>query len=102
VIGNPYFFTKEYIQQEKDDNALMRRAKREEDPNILSQQQMQIVSRLQDDFKGHLLRRTTKSKSWNGGQLLDLPPLVETMGILKLTDKEMQIVDQLSEEAKDM
>jgi hypothetical protein len=62
--------------------------------------QVESVRRLQQRFKGHLLRRTIDSVNWCGQTLLNLPPHVDLVGILRLTKRESDILDERAEAAK--
>jgi TATA-binding protein-associated factor len=89
------------VQEEKDDNAAFRRAKKLDDDGItLRQAQVDAVRRMQAQFAGHILRRTVDSQNWKGQTLLDLPPHKDILGILQLTEREKDIINARAEDAR--
>ncbi|KAJ3563513.1 hypothetical protein NP233_g8897 [Leucocoprinus birnbaumii] len=101
LVGLPYFFSELCIAEEKDDNALIRKAKKlDDDGEALRAVRVQITRRLHDRCKGHFLRRTTGSRDWVGRTLLPLPPYLEIIGLLRLSDREVLILQDRQEAAK--
>jgi len=49
---------------------------------------------------GHFLRRTTSSVGYTGTLLLNLPSYQEIVGLLKLTQRETNIITEHAEDAK--
>jgi len=63
-------------------------------------EQSKIVPRLQDHCRGNFLQRHSKSTTPTGCPLLSLPPYHEIIGLLKLTEWEMKIIEDRAEAAK--
>ena len=112
LVGVPYFFTADAHQEEKNDAASLRRAKKElpEDYNPLDGDgeddpvkacQVLIAQRMQAQFQGRVIRRTIDSKDWEGNLLLNLPPYSAQHAILDLTPREMAIISAKAEAVKD-
>ena len=55
-----------------------------------------------EQFRDYIIRRTVDSKDWEGKSLLDLPPYKPILGVVEITEREMGIVLQLAEAAKDI
>jgi TATA-binding protein-associated factor len=101
LVGVPHFFTEQSYLEEKEDAAAIRRAKKlDDDGQSVRSLQVLSVRRMQKQFLGSILRRTTDSKNWNGQTLLDLPPHEDIMGVLTLTERETQIINERAEAAK--
>lgn len=66
-----------------------------------AREKFRIVRRLQNQYNGHIIRRTTMSKNWEGKTLIDLPPLITIEGYLKLSQRETDIVNALAKKAKE-
>lgn len=101
LLGIPYFQTDASVEETRQDNSDLRKAKKMDD-NGLSAHRVQIkaVRRIQQQFQGHVLRRTTNSRNWQGNPLLNIPPHKDIIGILTLTDRETEILAQRAEDAK--
>jgi hypothetical protein len=100
-VGIPHFFTEVSFIEEKTDASKLRRAKKlDDDGEAVLAEQLQVVRRLQSHCRGHFLRRTAASRDWEGRDLLPLPPYIEIIGILNLTEREMTIIQERSEAAK--
>jgi TATA-binding protein-associated factor len=54
-----------------------------------------------EHFGDYIIRRTVDSKDWEGKSLLDLPPFKLILGVVEITEREMGIILQLAEAAKD-
>ncbi|KAJ3564157.1 hypothetical protein NP233_g8477 [Leucocoprinus birnbaumii] len=101
LIGLPYFFSELCVAEEREDNAMLRRAKKlNDDGESLRAARVHITRRLHDLCKGHFLRRTTASLDWAGRTLLPLPPYIEIIGLLQLSEREMLILHERQEAAK--
>ncbi|KAJ3566667.1 hypothetical protein NP233_g6859 [Leucocoprinus birnbaumii] len=101
LVNLDYFFSELCIAEEKEDNALIRKAKKfDDDGESLRAARMQITRRLHDRCRGHFLRRTTNSYDWVGRTLLPLPPYLEIIGLIKLSDREILILQDRQEAAK--
>lgn len=101
LVGVPHFFTETSFIEEKDDAAALRRAKKlDDDGEALLMTQLKSIKCLQGHLIGCFLRRTTTSLDYLGNVLLPLPPYVEILGILNLTPRESQIIEDRAEAAK--
>ncbi|KAF5347355.1 hypothetical protein D9756_010004 [Leucocoprinus leucothites] len=101
LVGIPYFSTELSHEDDKEDAARLRKAKKlDDDGAALNAERLHTVCRLQDHIRGHLLRRTTASVDCTGKPLLDLPPYQEIIGLLKLTERETDIMADRAEAAK--
>ncbi|KAJ3885134.1 P-loop containing nucleoside triphosphate hydrolase protein [Lentinula edodes] len=101
LIGIPHFMTKDSAEEAKEDAAAIRKAKKVEDDGLTLQQvQIRAVRRIQAQFLGHVLRRTIDSRDWSGKRLLDLPPFKTIVGVLTLSDREMEILVQRQQDAQ--
>lgn len=111
LIGIPYFLSPEAHDDEKADAAALRKAKKEvsemdddESPSensLIRRIHINASLRMQKQFQGRIVRRTTQSVDWRGKNLLDLPPIIRIKAIVKLTDREMKIINKLAEAAKE-
>ena len=101
LIGIPYFLTEESVDQELEDKATIRRAKAMDDDGLsLKIAQVELVRRMQTHFVGSILRRTHESVTWDGKSLLNLPPCLDIIGVLALTPRETNILNERAEAAK--
>jgi TATA-binding protein-associated factor len=72
----------------------------DDDGESLQIAEVLAVRRMQAQFSGHILRRTTDSVDWRGGSLLDLPPHKTISGVLELTKREVDVIQQRAEDAR--
>ncbi|TFK16542.1 hypothetical protein FA15DRAFT_607075, partial [Coprinopsis marcescibilis] len=98
TIDIPYFMTEQAHRDSVADATAIRRAKlerEEQDPNddTVSEVQAEICARLRNKFEGRVIRRTSNSLNSDGKPLIQLPELHIVRGGLKLTDRELQILD---------
>ena len=101
LTGIRHFFSEVSHTEEKEDASCLRRARKLEDGGeMLSREQSKIVPRLQDHCRGNFLQRHSKSTTPTGCPLLSLPPYHEIIGLLKLTEWEMKIIEDRAEAAK--
>ncbi|KAF5362324.1 hypothetical protein D9756_002852 [Leucocoprinus leucothites] len=100
LVGISHFFEEESHEDERATDAVIRRAKKLDDPALLQAEQLKAVKRLQKHLFGHFLRRTSDSVDWKNRTLLPLPPYHEIKGVLDLTDRELAIIDERAEDAK--
>ncbi|KAF9444080.1 hypothetical protein P691DRAFT_678274 [Macrolepiota fuliginosa MF-IS2] len=101
LVGVPHFFDEVSFIEEKADAGALRKAKKLDDNKAtLLAEELRIVRRHQAHCIGHFLRRTTKSRDWEGEVLLPLPPYTEIPGILALTERENGIMQKRAEAAK--
>ena len=101
LLNIPHFRSERSIEDEKSDNAAFRRAKKAEEVEALRQAQLASVRRMHNHFLGHIIRRTTDSLSWDGKtSLLDLPAHVDISGVLKLSQRELDIIQSRAEDAR--
>ena len=89
------------MQEQKEDMATFRKAKKlDDDGESLKAAEVAAVRRMQKQFSGHILRRTTDSVDWRGENLLQLPPHKEIVGVLELTERETEIIQKRAEDAR--
>jgi hypothetical protein len=101
LIGVPYFLTEESHRQDADDRGDIRRAKKlDDDGRSHRTTQISAVRRMQTHFLGSILRRTTSSLNWEGKALIDIPPYVDVVGVLDLTQRETDILHERQEAVK--
>ena len=127
ILGIPHFLTTASAEEEKADTANIRRIKRSmtaeqkeyivaanqakltgamesdsEDPGLFVRiEQIKAVQRMQGQYDGRIIRRTTSSKDYDGHVVIDIPPYRLIPGLLKLTDREMANIQDIAEKAKD-
>jgi hypothetical protein len=101
LIGVRHFLTEASWIEEKDDNSNYRKAKKLDDGGqSLRLAQIEAVTRMQKQFSGHILRRTANSANWKGDPLIKLPPLKHIIGVLNLTERESNIIQERAEGAR--
>jgi hypothetical protein len=97
----PHFLTSNSIQEQKNDEAAIWKAKKlDDDRQELKVAEVLAVCRMQVQFSGRMLRRTTDSVDWRGNRLLDLPPHKVIIGVLELTKRKMEIIQKRAEDAR--
>lgn len=107
LVGIPHFLSEAALDEEKSDASVLRRARGDSEDiteateTELTICQMGIAHRMQQQFGGRVLRRTLTSKDWEGKDLISLPPYIETRVVVKLTDREMEFISELSNDIKD-
>lgn len=102
LTGIHHFLSEEAYEEEKEDLRSLRRARSElpKDYNPLEENdqdpiklcQVIIAQRMQRQFEGHILRRTTESKNWMGEALVPLPPCDTVYANLDLTPRELRVI----------
>ncbi|KXN84276.1 SWI/SNF-like matrix-associated actin-dependent regulator [Leucoagaricus sp. SymC.cos] len=101
LVGVPYFFTEDSHTEEKADIASLRRLKKlDDDGAAVRAEKVVIVRRLQKHIIHNFLHRTSKSVNYLGDNLLPLPPCMDIIGLLTLTEREMEIMKDRAESAK--
>ncbi|PPQ93015.1 hypothetical protein CVT25_006099 [Psilocybe cyanescens] len=107
IVGIPYFLSQEATENEKSDLKELRQLKRcmdDETKEMESEAMMDFTKRtgqkMQMLFKDRILRRTTSSKDWRNQPLIDLPPYIDTPVILKVTEREMDIIREKADKMK--
>jgi hypothetical protein len=101
LIGVREFLTPNSVLEQQEDVAAFRKAKKlDDDGESLKVAEVLAVRRMQSQFRGHMLRRTTDSVDWRGGSLLDLPPHKTISGVLELTKREVGIIHSRAEDAR--
>jgi len=101
LMGIRHFFSEVSYTEEKEDASYLSRARKLEDSGeMLSREQSKIVLRLQDHCHGNFLQRHSKSTTPTGHLLLSLPSYREIIRLLKLTEREMKIIEDHAEAAK--
>lgn len=114
LVGVKYFFTTAANENEKENARKLRHAKKEVDEasedvstdsgeyvNIVSEEQVAAVRRLQQQFDDRIIRRSRDSKAPEGNNLIDLPPCEDITVHLHLTEREAKIIDALEKVAKE-
>jgi hypothetical protein len=101
LIQVPHFVTEESYVQETNDRLDIARAKKlDDDGRSVRMIQIAAVRRMQTYFFGSILRRTTDSLDWEGKVLINIPPYVDVIGVLDLTQRETDILHQRQEAVK--
>lgn len=109
LVGLPFFLSEKAYAEEKADTAEIRREKGgatddifdlEEDESAM-ECQIAIAQRMQHQFEGRILRRTTESVNWRGEKLIPLPPFKEIMIVVKPTQRESEIMQELADRVKE-
>lgn len=101
LIGVPHFLTAQSVEEQKEDAAAYRRAKKlDNSGQALKTAEILAVRRMQAQFSGCMLRRTTDSVDWKGDGLLSLPPHKAIVGVLELTAREVDIIKKRAEDAR--
>jgi hypothetical protein len=110
LIGLRHFSTPESHSEQLSDIASLRRARQDredlfeepeaEDDPILAAQRA-IGSRLQARFEGRVVRRTAASLDYDGNPLLPLSPFTSTQLIIHLTERELSILEEITQEDAD-
>jgi hypothetical protein len=111
LLGIPYFLSAQAHDDEKADAAALRKAKKEvlemdddhfpSENNHVRRIHVNAALRMQREFEGRIIRRTTQSIDWRGNNLLDLPPINRIKAVVKLSDREMKVINTLAESAKE-
>ncbi|KAH6893874.1 P-loop containing nucleoside triphosphate hydrolase protein [Coprinopsis sp. MPI-PUGE-AT-0042] len=110
LIGLEHFFSQVSHSEQASDATSLRRAKQDredmlevpepdEDPILLAQHQ--ISARLQTKFEGRVIRRTAASLNHNGKPLLPLTPFTSTQLIARLTERELAILEKITQDDAD-
>lgn len=101
LLGIPHFLTESSVDETREDNRLLRRAKKCDDDGLEVQKvNVAAARRIRQQFSGYVIRRTKDSLDWKGEKLLNLPPHKEIVGVLTLTERETTILDQRAQDAK--
>ncbi|KAF5359465.1 hypothetical protein D9756_003663 [Leucocoprinus leucothites] len=101
LVGIKHFFEEISHDEERDDNSRLRKLKKlDDDGAAFSQERIKIILRHQAHCRGHFLRRSPSSINFSKNPLLDLPPYKEIIGLIQLTKREMDIIEERSEAAK--
>lgn len=108
LVGIPHFFTMQAMEEERNDQAELRRSKalldddhdpldadqNEDDP--VRETQVTIARRMHEQFAQRIIRRTADSTNWEGGTLISLPPCHDHIVVLHLQQSELEIHEQLA------
>lgn len=105
LVGLWYFFSDSHLADEKEDKKDLRRASAEkaDNPTVdkdqcpVSNCQDQISHRMYGAFDGRVIRRSADSKKPDGSPLIDLPPLTTLHCFVQLTERELNIIEELTE-----
>ena len=126
LVGIPYFFTNDAHEEELHDLSILRRAKADEEKRRRQNAenaedsdsseesssesdsedqykalQVQIALRIQSQFEGRVIRRHRESLDWEGKVIVDIPDYIEKTLLLKLTDHEMEIIQELADQVRE-
>ncbi|RXW12649.1 hypothetical protein EST38_g13204 [Candolleomyces aberdarensis] len=105
LTGIPYFFSDESRTDQSAANAQLRRAKIERDQDFeeftadndpVKLAQVDISKRLAAKFQNRVIRRVATSLDVDGNPLILLPPIDVIEGILHLTEREREILDEIT------
>ncbi|RXW12331.1 hypothetical protein EST38_g13525, partial [Candolleomyces aberdarensis] len=105
LTGIPYFFSDTSRTDQSSANAQLRRAKIERDQDFeeftadndpVKLAQVDISKRLAAKFQNRVIRRVATSLDVNGSPLISLPPIDVIEGILHLTKREREILDEIT------
>ncbi|KAF4611118.1 hypothetical protein D9613_006452 [Agrocybe pediades] len=111
LVGIPYFSSKDAYEAQQLDAAELRRAKTEkariaqsdedgalsEDFDPVKLRQVESAARMHMQFQGRLLRRTADSLGIDGDPLVKLENCNVFHGVVKLTKREMDIIQSVTE-----
>lgn len=93
MVGIRFFFTHEHHDEVMDDAAQIRKCRQDTADNSLREILIVASLRMQEQFDGRFIRRTADSLDNEGDPLLTLPPCHVVDIILKLSERELQFVD---------
>ncbi|KAJ2914050.1 hypothetical protein MD484_g6375, partial [Candolleomyces efflorescens] len=106
LTGIPFFFSYQAYVEQVSDNATLRKAKKERDAaddeslsvddDPVKAAQVDISKRLQSLFQGRVIRREADSLDNEGNKLISLPPLHVSHCILYLTEREKEILEEIT------
>ncbi|RXW14683.1 hypothetical protein EST38_g11168 [Candolleomyces aberdarensis] len=106
LVGIPYFFTDMAYQDQVSDNSRLRRAKAERDEegqgeendvaDPLKMAQVEISTRMSAYFDNRVIRRVADSKDYDGKKLISLPLLTVIHGALNLTEREKDLLEDIT------
>ncbi|RXW12083.1 hypothetical protein EST38_g13772 [Candolleomyces aberdarensis] len=106
LVGIPYFFTDKAYQDQVSDNARLRRAKVERDEEEQAEEndvadplkiaQVEISKRMSAYFDNRVIRRVADSKDYDGKKLISLPLLTVIHGALNLTEREKDLLEDIT------
>ncbi|EAU80360.1 hypothetical protein CC1G_12776 [Coprinopsis cinerea okayama7 len=105
MVGIPHFFQREAYEEERADANALRRAKlertedfdEEDGDDPVRSLQIVISARLQAKFQGLLIKRAPDSLDFEGKPLIALPPLRVIHGLVKLTERERELIEEVTE-----
>lgn len=107
LAGIPYFFSYQSYSNQTADNKTLRKAKtsmareddeRDPDVDLLKDAQVEISLRLRNRFENRVIRRVGSSKDSNGKPLISLPPLTIIPGVLDLSEREKELLEDITVE----
>jgi hypothetical protein len=108
LVGLDHFLSQEALMEEKSDANEIRRAKglasdsiEDEADSAAKDLQRTIAQRMQQQFDGHILRRTPESLDWLKKPLITLPPYKEVSVVVKPTAREMKVISELADHVKE-
>lgn len=104
MVGIEFFNTAEHYDEVLDDAAQIRKCRQDGADNSTSLRDIFAAAslRMHGQFKGYFIRRTATSLDNEGALLLSLPPCNVVDLILKLSERDLQFVDDgIPDEALD-
>ena len=98
-----HFLSQEALMEEKADANEIRRAKGLASDSIEDKGDSTTkgLQRMQQQFNGHILRRTPESLNWLKRPLIRLPLYKEVLVVVKPTACEMEIISELANHVKE-
>lgn len=95
LVGIRFFETIEHHEEVTDDGAQLRKCKQDssDNNNAIREILTMAILRVQGQFDGRFIRRTATSLDNKGEALISLPPCTVVDLVLKLSERELQFVD---------
>lgn len=105
LTGVPYFSSEDAYSNQLSIAAELRRRRQEKPTNSevsddecpIRLKQIEVSQFMQGLFEGRIIRRTAESLGPDKKPLIKLPPMTIVYGILNLTPREYEIIDQITE-----
>lgn len=108
LVGIPHFMSTQAWHEQLSDTNNLRRARQDRedsaeaippDQDPVRSLQVTISERMQSKFEGRVIRRTAQSLDADGTPLITLPPLSIIHGVLKLSQRELEILESITLES---
>ena len=102
LAGVAFFFTQDSVKSEKEYLLSERQAKKLSDEGLeLRKCRIKATRRIRAKFEKNIIRRGPESINWKGEKLLNLPELRIIVGVLKLNERESQLLEEVSKTVKE-